>query len=472
MSARTSLIYLGARAAAGVLSLLAVSLFARGLGPESYAWLALCTTGAAMLSSLLVVPAGQTLARYLPRAGFEQLLPTLARLFVAVAAALMLAALVVESLQPSFAPRGVVVGASVLLFALGLFELSAQFANSRFQAARYAAMFVFKAVATLSLGGFALWVGGGAWSVLAAMLVASLGGSLLVSRDAWLGVLRSRGDMRLLREVRGFALMLACISGCAGLLQWSDRWLLAALADAFSTGVYGATADLVAQTMMMVSSAFFLAWYPRMVAAWESGARAEVDRLAGRYLGMSLAIMLPAAIGFSLLRHEIAALLLGETYAGPAAVLIPWLAAAAALATLRTLVFDVSLFISGRLDLQLRNALLAAASGLALTLWLVPRLGASGAAIANVAGQGFGMLLSWWAGRGLIAWRMRVRDLVAILGASLLMAVLVWSVPLGGAAGLVLRVLLGAAGFGVAMLACDGLESRAWFLQRVRSRLA
>lgn len=475
MSARASAIYLGARALAGIATVCAVSLFARSLGPENYAWLALCTTGAAILSSVLVVPAGQTLARYLPRPGFDTLLPVLARVFLGVVCVLILLAAGLEwsgwlgglSLRP-----GVLLGATLLLLAIGMFELSAQFANSRFQAGRYSALFLFKSLGTLMVGGGVLWLGGGEWGVLVVMVLVGVLGSLLICQDAWRSVLSSPWRPGLLREVRGFALMLACISGCAGLLQWSDRWLLAALSDAAATGTYGAMADLIAQTMTMLSSACFLAWFPRMVVAWEGGQRAEVDRLAGRYLGLSLAVMVPAGIGFALLSHEIVGLFLGAAYLGQAAQMVPWLAAAACLGTLRTLVFDVSLFISGRLGTQLANALVAAVTGLLLTWVLVPRVGAYGAAVANVCAQSLGLLLSWWAGRGLIAWRVPVSDLLAIGLAVILMCALVLLVPLSGVAGLLLRVALGVVGFGVGLLLLDGLGVRAWLCQRVRARVA
>lgn len=469
MSARASAIYLFARAASGALTLASVSLFAHGLGPEGYAWLALAVAGASLMSSLLVVPVAQSLARFLPKPGFEAILPTLARVFALGAGALLVFAAVAEAIAGGRLTHGALVGGWALVCAIGGFELAAQYANSTLQPARYASLFIVKAVVVFVAGWLALRRGWGPQGILLVMVLANLGGSVLVCGDAWKWAM-STPQPRLLGEVRRFALPLAAISVLSSVIQWSDRWLLAILAGHAVTGAFSATSDLVGQTMTLVSSAFFLAWYPRMVKAWEHGDRSEVNRLAERHLVMTLALLVPAVLGFWLVREDIANLLLGRDYYVVARSVAPWLALAACIGTMRTFVFDISLFISGRLPLQLRNVACAAIVSVALNLVLAPRLGGLGAGIAAVIAQGVGMALSWWSGRGLIAWRVSGRDLLAIVVAGSAMCVLVMQVTTEGFLGMGLRVLIGGASYVACMLVLDGAGARSWLLARLAMR--
>ncbi len=65
MSLRASAGYVGGRAAAGALSLFAMALLARGLGPEGYGWYALAATTTTFTDAVLLQPVTHALGRFL-----------------------------------------------------------------------------------------------------------------------------------------------------------------------------------------------------------------------------------------------------------------------------------------------------------------------------------------------------------------------------------------------------------------------
>lgn len=468
MSVRDSVVYLGTRGLGGVLSLVTVLAFARGLGPSGYGWLTLCVSGAGVIGSIIVVPVCQTLARYAAGIGMAGLPALLAKILLSLSVTVLVLAALFEHVLPDLVPPGVLVGAAALSLCIGVFELSAQYANSRILPGRYASLFLGKAMLTLVVGGLVIHLGGGASAVLIAMMTAGLVASVVVLWPAWREEFRVKAEATNLLTVRRFALMLACISGCSGLLQWFDRWVVGALVGVSAAGAYGAVADLLSQTIMMVASALFLAWYPHMVSAWEEKRVGDLHLLGGKYLSLCLAVMLPVGAGFVVLGPAVLKFLLGGAYSDETLQFVPWMVASACFASLRTMVFDVALFVSGRLGRQLCNALAAAVVGGLFMFLLVPSYGSLGAAVATMCAQALGIALSWHAGKGLIEWRVRGRDLTSLMIATGGMVLVMWGVPGEGLMELGGRAVLGLLVFGASMLAMNGLSLRSFLMSHFR----
>ncbi|MDQ7990091.1 MAG: polysaccharide biosynthesis C-terminal domain-containing protein [Candidatus Dactylopiibacterium sp.] len=467
MSARASLLYLGARVFSGILSVATISLFARGIGPQGYAWLTLVTAGSSLLSAVLMQPVNQGLARFLPREGFANLLPTLVRLVAMASLPLLMLALLLEWWRPGGLPAGVATGVWALQMAQGLFDIAAQHANSTLQARRYALLYAGKAVFVLGLGALILRVDARADGMLAAMiggfLLAACGAGWPTWREAW----RGAWQPGLLRALRAYVLPLTGTLFLGAMLIWSDRILLAALSTPAQTGGFAAASDLVLQGLVLMSSAFFLAWYPRMVIAAEQRNAGELERLLERYLLLTLALLLPAALGYAVVRHNLVAVLLGQAYAEVSTAVMPWLALSALLAGLRTYLFDIALHLGARMAAQLRNQLICAGCAMALNLILIPRFGAMGAALAAVATQALGCLLSLWAGRGILRWRVDLRGVTVVGAGCVLMALCASALPFAGVTGLVAQVTAGALVYGGVMLAGNVAGCRDALRQRI-----
>jgi O-antigen/teichoic acid export membrane protein len=473
MSARASIAYVAVRALSGAMALGSVVIFARGLGPDAYGWVALATAAAALAASALVVPIGQSLARFLPQEGFEQIAPTLVRIFVASALALLPVALLVEFLHGTHVASGIALGAWALFLAQGMFELSAQHANSRFLVGRYSALYVAKALFIVTAGAGVIWFGAGPVWVVAVIVVANAGCSLLVCTDTWRLAFAGRIDRALLPIVRKFAGTIALVALLSSVIQWADRWMLAAMAGRPVSGSFSACGDLIVQPLTLIASAFFLAWYPRIVTAWEARQANEVVRLANRYFFLSAGLLLPLALGCALLRQDFVNVLLGGRYPETTQDVIPFLALAACIGGLRTFVFDVGLLVSNRLKRLLLNTASAALASAILNLMMIPRFGAVGAGMAAVAAQLLGAFLSWQSTRDLVRWHLPARD-VFVLGLALLgLCGAVWltkTLGLAGVASMATTVFAGAISYAVVIVIGNAGGVRDWLSERMHVR--
>ncbi|MFT4171209.1 MAG: lipopolysaccharide biosynthesis protein [Rhodocyclaceae bacterium] len=470
MSARASVLYLGARVFSGVMSVITVSLFARGIGPESYAWLTLVTAGNALVASVLLQPLNQSLARFMPRAGFGDLLATLSRLFMLGAIPFLLLALAVEAWRPSWLPAGVAIGVWALGMAQGVFDFACQHANTSLQPRRYSLLYIVKATLVLCIGLLVLRVHRGADGALAAMVCGFVLAALGVGWPTWRAAWRDAWRPALLRQIAPYAVPFAGTLFLGAILAWADRLILGALAPAAQTGGYGAASDLVLQGLVLISSAFFLAWYPRMVIAAEQGRRQELESLYQRYAVLALALLLPVALGYALVRHNLVAVLLGQAYSDVSVRVMPWLALSALLAGVRTYLLEIPLHIGNRMRLHLRNVAACAVTSVVLNLLLVPRYGAVGAAMAGGVAQAVGCLLAWTAARGVMRRRVPLIPLLYILAGCAAMALAVSLIAHGGIVGLLMEVSTGVTVYAIFMFAGNVAGCRDRILTRWKRR--
>lgn len=469
MSLRSSLAYFVFRGASGALAVLTVSVFARLLGPQGYAHWTLAVVLGGFIAGVLVQPIHSALARFLPRPGGEAIVGTLGRLLLVAASAVVVVALLLSAVAPAWLPGGVVILALSLGLSQAVFDFSAQHCSSTLQARRYGRLYLCKAIIALAAGGTALWCGLGAAGAVAGTCAGFLGATLVFGRTAWREVVRGRFDGAALPELRAYALpvMFALLTGAV--LQWGDRLVLAANVAPGRLGAYSAAGDLAQQGFGLLFSAFHLAWFPRLVALWESNP-AALQAQVNRYAQLSLVVMVPAALGFALVARDLASVLLGAAFSGDAAQVMPWLALAALLGGVRAYLFDLPLHLSQRMAVQSAIAGGCAVLGVSLNLLLVPHFGIVAAAAVAVLAQACGCIASYLVGRRTLSPKWASKDLLAVAAGAATMGLLVLAVPFGGVMGLGVKVLLGAIAYGSVVVAADTAGLRSLVLARIGRR--
>lgn len=460
MSLRSSLAYFVFRGASGALAVLTVSVFARLMGPEGYAKWTLAVVLSSFIAGVLIQPFHASLARFLPRPGGTELVATFGRLLLGAAGAVVLLAVILAQCAPGWLPPGIVWLALGLGLSQGIFDFAAQHCSSTLQARRYGRLYLFKSVVALGAGAVLLSSGVGTTGAVLATCGAYLAATAVFGRPAWIAVLRGRFERASLVEIRAYAFPVGVALLTGALLQWGDRLVLAAHVAPARLGAYGAAGDVAQQGFGLLFSAFHLAWFPRLVAAWEQGAP-DVQAQLNRYAQLSLMVMLPATVGFALVAHDLAGVLLGAGFRDDAARVMPWLALAALIGGVRAYLFDLPLHLAQRMRVQSLIAGGAALLGVSLNLLLVPRYGIVGAAGVAVVAQSCGCLTSFLAGRRTLSPRWALRDVLAVGAAAAAMGVVVWAVPLSGATGLASKVVLGALAYGAVILVSNtaGLRS-------------
>ena len=464
MSLQASALYVAGRAAAGALSLLAVSMFARGLGPDGYAWFALASTAAAFAVAVFLQPLQHALARFYNSDAAA--LPVLRKWMGCLIAGLLVLALLCELAGVAGLPRGMALAAWAIGVAQGVFDFAAQYTSTTLQPARYAKLYVLKALALVVLG--SLFLPAGVAGVVAAICAAVAVAVLVFGRGVFARVTvpaspNTASDLT--PNLRAFCMPLAVTLFLATVLQWSDRFVLAPWVSKADLGAYAAAGDLTAQTIGFLFAALYLAWYPRMVAAHAAMDAPELARLAQRYALLALAILLPACVGFVLLREAVIGVFFGAAYVSVATKLLPWLALATALAGLRMYFFDMALYLTARMTSQLRNVGIAAIFSVAMGLYLVPRHGVIAAGWVAVMAQVLALLLSVWTGRGVVSWRLNWGAVWPVFTSSALMLAALVLLPKQPGLPLFLNLMLqlgvGLLAYVFSMLAFDALDSRA-----------
>ncbi len=461
MTARNSLYYILSRIAAGALSLVAISLFARALGPTGYAHLNLAVSIGAVLVGALSAPLCQSFGRFFgANASQGELHPQLVRALSLVLFALLALALVLELCLPQREIAGVFVGGVLLFGAQGLFDLSSQNANAKARARDYALQAVIKGGLLVALAVVVARLPQPMFAALAAMIASFLIAAAIFSWRDWCHAFSVRLNFAVLRPVLRFALPLVGVSGLAALQQWSDRWSIAFFAGREQAGFYAATADLLAPVLLLIASTSYLSWYPKLVLAWDAGERSEVERIAARHLSQTVFLLLPAASGLAAIGPTLLPLALGPAFGAVAADLLPMLVAAGALTGLRVYVFDVSLYAMRQTHLLLFSNFAMLASMLLANALLASRFGAAGGAWSALISAGVGVLASAWLGRHGVPWRIAPTALMQVLLGCVAIMLVVKRVAGAGVVGLVSECLAGALAYGVVVFAFDTLGVR------------
>ncbi|HEU4371123.1 MAG TPA: polysaccharide biosynthesis C-terminal domain-containing protein [Methylomirabilota bacterium] len=206
--------------------------------------------------------------------------------------------------------------------------------------------------------------------------------------------------------------------------------------------------------------------FPSFPALVGGGRVAELGALhttAMRYLVLLAA---PLAVGLAVTAPAVIGLLYGPAY-GPAAPVLATLALGG-LVTCAAGASPAVLHATKQQNRLLRQGLLAAAADLALALLLVPAAGALGAALAAVLAQSLASVLAIRAALRVAAARVPVAALARSTAAAVVMGA-VAALPVltvGGPAGLLAAVLLGAGAYPLALRALRALSAED--LDRVR----
>lgn len=172
-------------------------------------------------------------------------------------------------------------------------------------------------------------------------------------------------------------------SVAAWITQLTDRYFLLWFTTATQVGIYSLGNKLGMIVMVGLATPFSLAWpaYMYSLAEKDPEGAPRIFSAALTYLMLAAAT---AFLGLSLFAPEILRLVATDAYRGAEEV-IPLLVFASVLATAHP-VFLTGVNLARRFGFYLLFTGVGAGVNLGLNLWLIPRMGAMGAALAKVAG--------------------------------------------------------------------------------------
>lgn len=423
MLLRHSVIYLLARGLPGVINFLAIAIYTRLLSPEDYGRYALVIAGVGFFDVVFFQWLRLALLRFLP-AHLEDPKPLLSTVLAGFTLLALLTGglgVLLAFLWPDITWRGLILLAVPLLWAQAWFELNLELARSKLQPWRYGLMSGLKAVSALGFGMVLVLWGVGAYGPLLGLLLGMLLVGLLGARRDWGGIsLREGFSWVKVRPLVIYGLPFVASFALGFVVFSSDRFMLAWFLGEAAAGVYSAGYDLTWQTLGLLAAVINLAAYPLAVRAFESGGWDKARKQLEKNVSILLSVILPATAGFAVLSWPIANLVLGESFR-EVALLLPWIALANLIFSLKVYHADLAYQLSKRTQYQAGIAGLAAVVNLGLNLWWIPLFGMTGAAYATLVAYAVAMLASFVVGRALLPVPLPLLDLGKVAAATMVM---------------------------------------------------
>jgi O-antigen/teichoic acid export membrane protein len=351
-----------------------------------------------------------------------------------------------------------------LSFALVVFDVSQEILRAQQRSTAFLRGTIARAILVSILGiGVAMFSRSGA-ALLAASSVAFLLSALTSWRRTW-GAARPRFDMRRLRELAFAGVPLTISLSLLSVAAIADRFLIANLSGMAAAAQFGASLDLVRQSLIIpaisVASAFVPMSVQLMASSGPSAARAHLEKC----LELLLTIVLPCCVGFALVSPQIAELVLGPDFRQTAREAMPVLSIAVVFQILNQQYLHTSFLLSGRNIFWFTSTVLALLFNMAASFLLIPRFGVMGAVWGRLAAEVLGFLCSLWLSRIAFAMPFPSRSIFRVVVGVVWMALVIRGLQSGdqelGPRALLILIPAGVAVYGAAVWVLNLADLRA-----------
>ncbi len=463
--------------AQALIGLGAIAAFTRLMSPEEFGRYALALSASMLAHALLFTWAEAAAFRFFSAARAEKRLAdhfaTLIALAIALGAVVLFATgtlLTFVGVREDIAALSAfAAGAAVFRF---LTRITRESERAAFDVGRYAAL----ETAYLAVGfaaGVALLMRFdlGAAAPFAGLLLA---GAIIALIDAPRLLARARGGAPSIARATTYASYGAPLALAIALdlgVQTIARFILAHQAGVAELGAYAAAFGL-ARPLDIIFIGAGAAFGPLLINAYDQNGASAAQAVAAKAFAIFAALAIPAAVGLALVSQPLAALLVGEGLSASAAAAMPWLALGGVFAGFNLYYWSEAFQLTRRTGLRALIMLAPGAVQLTLTFIFALALGATGAAMAGAAGAAVGTIVLALVGRRLIALPAPIGELARIAIATALMAATVLALPsFSGIAALAAPIAVGAAAYGLGILALNVLGTRDRALTLIRNRL-
>ncbi|HUJ99441.1 MAG TPA: polysaccharide biosynthesis C-terminal domain-containing protein [Stellaceae bacterium] len=297
-------------------------------------------------------------------------------------------------------------------------------------------------------------------AVFAVSLIATLSVCLWFPRRVRISV-ATGVDRQVVARLIGFGMPIAASLTLFALSAWSDRLVLSVEAGIEAVGFYTAATVVVQNSLLMVAQAIGSAAYPLAVLAYDSGNRLVSNRQLEQNFIALVGVLVPGAVGLSLLAPNIVTILVGPSYREAVIHLTPILASAAVISGIRSNFVDHAFQLTGSTWHYFWIAAGMAAVNLVALILLVPRYGYIGAGAAVAVTEFCGLGHALLAAHRVYRLPFPRREAAKVATAVLMMAgALVPFAHFGGGVALLGQVSLGLAVYAVALWSLNLLNLR------------
>jgi O-antigen/teichoic acid export membrane protein len=266
----------------------------------------------------------------------------------------------------------------------------------------------------------------------------------------------------LFREMLAFGIPMLGFELSTVILSMGDRYLIQNILGADSVGIYSAAYNLCDYIKSMFLASLVAAAQPMYMRLWEEKGKPATVEFLSRFMQVYLMAAALVIAGLAAVGEELIIFLASEKYRA-GAVIIPYVMAGMALHLL-VVIMGAGLYIEKRSKTVLVLIISAAGLNVGLNLLLLPRLGLTGAALANLFSLAFLVIACAVAGRTRLPIPVPFGQLLKASGIGVLMYFAVTQIHFNSnLLTLTARVLVGGLLFGTLAILSD---------REVRSRLA
>ena len=414
---RDSFRYLLSRLVTGLVAVATLVIITRLLGREAYGKYVLWIGVVSVASTVGFQWIAAALGRFLPGQPENQggVVAAAAVLYRRVAISVVglggLALIITRHQSDLLLPLGFVIASTV---GMGWTNIAVQIANALRRPEIFGMLNVTRGVTGLLFAVVLVSAGFGANGALAAttlscVAVAVVAKRLLLVNEG--GVIGASGET--VSRMWRYGLPLSLTYVAVTITDLADRFLLSWFEGAGAVAGYAASYDFVQQLIGAGMNVFFLAGFPKAVAAWDSG---DGKAAVGAVRSMARMIIFfggLAIVVFAGIAPHLCAVLFGESIREEAKRVMPYLAAALVLAAYRSFVLDAVLQLGRRTRAQAFAIGAMALVNVVANVLLIPRLGALGAAYAMIVSVTCGVIIAGILGRAVTRMPRAFGELIA-----------------------------------------------------------
>jgi O-antigen/teichoic acid export membrane protein len=363
------------------------------------------------------------------------------------------------------------VAAIALALAMGTFEIGLDVLRAQMRALTHSGATIARA-ALVSACGILTGLIAGRGVLLLGSAALDYGAAIAAfGRPTWRGAWPSFDRGRLAALFKGgvpvtLSMVLLAASGVI------DRFIVAHLAGAAEAGRYGASVDLAYQALLMPAISLASAFVPSAVQTLALKGKEATALYLQDGLEFLFAVTLPCCLGFAIVAHHVAALVLGAEFRGIAAEVMPVVAISVVFQVLTQQYVHISFLLSNRNSFYLWNTGSVIAFNVVLAYVLIGHWGVVGAAWSRLGATAFGLagalVLTRWAFPVPLPFARLSRALAAGLVMAAVVGSLDWMIDLGAAASLGVLVPAGVVSYALACWVQDVARLRTGVLAAVR----
>ncbi|MCK4252019.1 polysaccharide biosynthesis C-terminal domain-containing protein [candidate division WOR-3 bacterium] len=298
------------------------------------------------------------------------------------------------------------------------------------QANWYSGFSIWKSIAALIIGitlitKFHFGVEGLLWgSILSIGIALPL---LLKITRIKISIRNNTNTAKLTKEMAKYSFPLVAGNLAAWILSLSDRYILELYRGAHEVGIYSASYNISAHSIMLLASLFMLASSPIMINIWENKGEGKSKEFVNKLTRYYLIICIPAVVGLSALAKPVIDILTGEEYLMGYQV-IPFVTLGALFLGLQQR-FQAGFLFYKKTGFIAFSIVTSGLLNLGLNFLLIPKYGYMAAALTTLVSYAFLLFLMIITSRRFFVWEFPFKTLVKVSLASAIMGGIVY--PIG-----------------------------------------